>query len=165
MLVPALLLAGCATYRGPPPPVEEHAPAPPPPMAETPRPAPAPVPAPRPAIPEPPPTRQDPATLALLEQSDRALNAGNLAEAIAYVERALRMNGQDVELWLRLAELHLAASQPADAEQLAQRAIALAGSRTDWQRRGWLIIADAREARGDAEEAERIRFEWRTFRG
>ena len=170
----ALLLAGCTMY-GPAAPVEERGgstrpPPPPPPMAETTQPAPAPTPAPAPrpeALPEPvpEPPRHDPATLALLEQSDRAKQAGNYDEAIAYVERALRINGQDVELWLRLAELQLAASHPANAEQLAQRAIAMAGSRTDWQRRGWLIIADARDAQGDPEEAERIRFQWRTYSG
>jgi predicted Zn-dependent protease len=101
----------------------------------------------------------------LLAQSDRAATAGRHDEAIAYVERALRIHGDDVELWLRLAELQLAASRPGNAEQLAQRAIAMAGSRTDWQRRGWLIVADAREAQGDAEEAERIRFQWRSYRG
>jgi tetratricopeptide (TPR) repeat protein len=113
----------------------------------------------------PPAPRHDAATLALLAQSDRAATAGRHDEAIAYVERALRIHGDDVELWLRLAELQLAAARPGNAEQLAQRAIALAGSRTDWQRRGWLIVADAREALGDAEEAERIRFQWRSYRG
>jgi tetratricopeptide (TPR) repeat protein len=115
--------------------------------------------------PTPEPPRQDPATLALLAQSDRAVQRGDVGEAIAYVERALRMNGQDVELWLRLAELQLLAARPQNAEQLAQRAIALAGSRIDWQRRGWLIVADAHEARGRQAEAEQIRLQWRTYRG
>lgn len=169
MFASALLLCGCAAY-GPGVPVEDRAgtPPPPPPAATETAPAttapPVSQPQPQPELP-PQPIRRDPATLALLEQSDRALEAGRHDEAIAYVERALRIHGDDVELWLRLAELQLAASQPARAEQLAQRAIAMAGSRTDWQRRGWLIIADAREAQGDREEAERIRFEWRTYRG
>ena len=137
-------------------------------MAESERPASAPTASSMPApLPEPEPIapRHDPATLALLEQSDRAVSTGNYPEAIAYVERALRIHGQDVELWLRLAELQLGAGRPGNAEQLAQRAIAMAGSRTDWQRRGWLIIADVRDAMGDPEEAERIRFEWRAYRG
>jgi tetratricopeptide (TPR) repeat protein len=134
-------------------------------MVETAPPAPpvTPAPPPPPAAPEPP--RQDPATLALLSQSDRALASGNVEEAIAYVERALRMNGQDVDLWLRLAELQLSNARAATAEQLAQRAIAMAGSRVDWQRRGWLIVADAKEAQGHWDEAERIRAQWRTYRG
>lgn len=161
-----LVLTGCAAYV--PPPATDRTPAPPPPpIDEAPAPETLPPPvAPAPApTPEPEPPRQDPATLALLGQSQRAVEAGNVDEAIAYVERALRMNGQDVELWLRLAELQLLAARPANAEQLAQRAIVMAGSRADWQRRGWLIVADAREARGDREEAERIRFQWRSYRG
>jgi tetratricopeptide (TPR) repeat protein len=115
-----------------------------------------------------PPPRQPDArapTLALLRQSERSADNGDLAGAIAYVERAIRLNPRDAELWLRLARLQLAADRPANAEQLAQKAIALAGSATDQQRSGWLLVADAREAQGDTDAAARIRARWRTFRG
>lgn len=170
LLAAALLLAGCATY-GPAAPVEDRtgSPPPPPPVVPQAERPPAQTPPSRPVeptpAPEPEPPRHDPATLALLEQSERAVDAGRYDEAIAYVERALRIHGQDVELWLRLAELNLGAGRPSNAENLAQRAIAMAGGRVDWQRRGWLIVADARDALGDREEAERIRFQWRVFRG
>jgi cytochrome c-type biogenesis protein CcmH/NrfG len=104
-------------------------------------------------------------TLALLQQSQRAVGEGNLDEAIAYVERAIRMNPKDPELWLRLAELQLSADHPASAAQVAQKAIALSGSETEVQRKAWLVVADARERQGDAEEAARIRTRWRTYRG
>jgi tetratricopeptide (TPR) repeat protein len=159
-----LLLTGCA-IAGPaiidrdpapvPPPVTERQPPPLEPSVRV-------EPAPQPAAPAP---RTDVATLALLEQSDRAVQSGNLDEAIAYVERALRVNGQDVDLWLRLAELQLAANRAGTAEQLAQRAIALSGDRVDRQRRGWLLVADAKEAQGQHADAERIRAQWHTYRG
>jgi tetratricopeptide (TPR) repeat protein len=104
-------------------------------------------------------------TLALLRQSERSADSGDLAGAIAYVERAIRLSPRDADLWLRLARLQLAAERPASAEQLAQKAIALAGSATDQQRSGWLLVADAREAQGDDAAAARIRARWRTFRG
>lgn len=104
-------------------------------------------------------------TLALLQQTQRAVNEGNLDEAIAYVERAIRMNPRDPELWLRLAELQLSADHPASAAQVARKAIALAGSETEVQRKAWLVVADASERQGDAEEAARIRSKWRTYRG
>ncbi len=104
-------------------------------------------------------------TLALLQQSQRAVGEGNLDEAIAYVERAIRMNPKDPELWLRLAELQLSADHPSSAVQVAQKAIALSGSGTEVQRKAWLVVADARERQGDAEEAARIRTQWRTYRG
>jgi cytochrome c-type biogenesis protein CcmH/NrfG len=104
-------------------------------------------------------------TLALLQQSQRAVGEGNLDEAIAYVERAIRMNPRDPELWLRLAELQLSADHPASAAQVARKAIALSGSGTEVQRKAWLVVADSRERQGDAEGAARIRTQWRTYRG
>jgi len=104
-------------------------------------------------------------TVALLRQSNRAADSGDLAGAIAYVERAIRLNSRDAELWLELASLQLRAGRPATAEQLAHKAIALAGSRGEQERQGWLLVADAKEAQGEGEEAARIRTRWRTYRG
>jgi len=104
-------------------------------------------------------------TLALLQQSERAAEGGNLDEAIGYVERAIRLNPRDPVLWLRLAELQLSAGRDTPAIQMAQKAIALAGSRTDVERDAWLVVADARERLGEPEEANRIRARWRTYRG
>jgi len=113
------------------------------------------------------PARSDASTptLALLRQSERSADSGDLAGAIAYVERAIRLNSRHAELWLRLARLQLAAERPERAEQLAQKAIALAGDASDEQRAGWLVVADALEAQGDQEAAARIRTRWRTYRG
>lgn len=104
-------------------------------------------------------------TLALLQQSERSADRGDLAGAIAYVERAIRLSPQDAELWLRLAGLQLSAEHPATAEGLAQKAIALAGDEVEQQRRGWMLVAAAREAQGDSAGAEQIRERWRTYRG
>jgi hypothetical protein len=104
-------------------------------------------------------------TLALLRQSERSSEDGDLPGAIAYVERAIRLNSRDAALWLRLARLQLAAQRPATAEQLAHKAIALAGSQEEEKRQGWLLVADALQAQGDDEAAARIRAQWRTYRG
>ncbi len=141
----------------------------PPPPAQTPTGTPAPTgsPATLPAEPDPPPVRNnaEAPTLALLRQSERAADGGDLAGAIAYVERAIRLNSRDATLWLQLARLQLRAERPGTAEQLAHKAIALAGNRDDQIRQGWLLVADARDAQGDAAGAERIREQWRSFRG
>jgi hypothetical protein len=81
------------------------------------------------------------------------------------VERAIRLDSRDVDLWLRLARLQLSAARPAVAEQLAQRAIAMARDQRDRERQGWLLVAEAREAQGDPEGAARIRERWQTYRG
>lgn len=158
-----MLSAGCASQLPVPsgtpaePPVEDAST--PAPEEEADAPAAPPAPAPR--------ARSDTEapTVALLRQSNRAASSGDLAGAIAYVERAIRLNSRDAELWLELARLQLRAERPATAEQLAHKAIALAGNRDDQQRQGWLLVADAKEAQGEDAAAARIRERWRTYRG
>lgn len=105
------------------------------------------------------------ATLALVQQSDRALAAGNTDEALAYLERAIRLEPLRADLWLHLAKVHLARGETEAAVQFANKTISLAGDRSDWVRDAWLTIANARAAQGDTQAAEDIRARWRTYRG
>lgn len=107
----------------------------------------------------------DSATLALLQQSERAAESGSLDEALSYVERAVRIEPRRADLWTRLAALELSAGNPTTAIQYAQKALSLAAERPDWQRDAWLVIADAKEALGERSEASAIRQRWRTARG
>ncbi|MEM8769283.1 MAG: tetratricopeptide repeat protein, partial [Pseudomonadota bacterium] len=111
---------------------------------------------------EAPPSRPSPngATLALLEQSARAEESGQLAEAVAYAERAVRIDPRRADLWTHLAGLELAAGDPETAVRYANKALSLARNRPDWARDAWLVIADAREAQGRSEEADEIRARW-----
>jgi Flp pilus assembly protein TadD len=59
--------------------------------------------------------------------------AGDYALATASLERALRINPRDAELWLELGRIKLAQGDLAQAESMARRALSLAGS--DPQRR------------------------------
>lgn len=104
-------------------------------------------------------------TLALLRQSERSAEGGDLEGAIAYVERAIRLDSRDVDLWLRLARLQLSANRPTTAEQLAHKAIAMSRNQREHERRGWLLLAEAREAQGDAAGAAQIRERWIIYRG
>lgn len=160
------LLAGCAAGyppaadRVPPPPVEdvsvpEQEQQPAPSAERRPQVDPAPAPAANPQAP----------TLALLQQSRHSAASGDLESAISYVERAIRLSPRDSALWLQLARLQLDAGRAARAEQTAQKALSLAGRERDLERDSWLVIADAREAQGDADGAARIRAQWRTYRG
>ena len=101
----------------------------------------------------------------MLEQSERAVSAGDPDAAVAYVERAIRLNPRSADLWLQLARLQLANEDPEAAVQFAQKAISLAGDRVDWIRDAWLLIADARAAQGDVDSAREIRERWRSYRG
>lgn len=118
-----------------------------------------------PAVPTAPKPDTHSATLALLQQSQQAEGTGSLNEAIAYTERAIRISPRQADLWNRLASLELANGQPASAIQYANKALTLAGTRSDWQRQAWLIIADAKDAQGNHAEAADIRERWQTYRG
>ena len=107
----------------------------------------------------------DSATVALLNQSQRAHQSGNGVEAVALVERAIRLSPRQADLWLRLAKLHLQQQDSEAAIQYANKTISLAGQRWDWVQQAWLVIADARDAQGDAGAARKIRSKWQTYRG
>ena len=105
------------------------------------------------------------ATLALLQQSERAAANGATSDALAYAERAVRLDPLRADLWTRMAELVLAQGDAPRAIQYANKALSLAGRRTDWHRDAWLVIAAAREQQGDAAAAAEIRSRWQTYRG
>ena len=107
----------------------------------------------------------DQATLALLNQSERAAASGEIDEALSYAERAVRIDPRRADLWTGLARLELANEDPVTAIRYAQKAISLAGTRADWKRDAWLVIADAKEALGESTEAEAIRTRWQSARG
>lgn len=69
-----------------------------------------------------------PAAAALLEQSRGQSAAGNYAAAASSIERALRIDPNNAALWIELAEVKLADDDPLQAEQMARKALTLAGS-------------------------------------
>lgn len=152
LLAVALLVAGCATSPAPAPETSAAGP-----TSEAGERREQPAPAPRPS--------PDEATLALLNQSERAAAGGEIDEALSYAERAVRIDPRRADLWTGLARLELANADPRTAIRYAQKALALAGSRADWQRDAWLVIADAKEALGESTEAKEIRERWKTVRG
>ncbi len=116
-----------------------------------------PAPAPRPST--------DGATLALLNQSERAAENGSLNEALSYAERAVRIEPRRADLWTHLATLELQNEDPDTAIRYARKALSLATDRPDWTRDAWLVIAEAKDAMGQAAEAAEIRKRWLTVRG
>lgn len=143
-------LAGCTVpVYEPPPPAPVPRPAPPPPgpavgvpqipAPEAPRPPPLPEPIPPPA---PPPSSG--ATAALLEQSRQQAAAGNYPLATSSLERALRINPRDAELWLELGRLKLQQGDLAQAENMGRRALSLAGTDATLRRQSEDLIAAAR---------------------
>ncbi len=127
----AVALAGCATV------VREFGPEP------------APEPAPLPA-----PARTENLAIAGLLDGARADSAaGRLANAAASLERALRIEPRNPRLWQELARLRLKQGDYAQAESTAARSNSWAGSDNALRAENWRLIAQSRDARGDAEGA------------
>ena len=79
--------------------------------------------------------------------------AGNLAGAAASLERALRIEPRNPRLWQELARVRLKQGQHAQAESVAARSNSWAGDDKVLRAENWRLIAQSREARGDAEGA------------
>ena len=125
----AAMIAGCAT-------------------APEPEPVPAPESAARPAAPS------ENVAIAGLMQSARAdTAAGRLTNAAATLERALRIEPRNPRLWQELARVRLKQGEYVQAESVAARSNSWAGSDNTLRAENWRLIAQAREARGDADGA------------
>jgi len=93
----------------------------------------------------------------LWDKAERARRDNQLDEAVAALERALRLAPDDAVIWSRLAELRLQQRDYAVAENLAAKSNALAGNQRLLQYRNWLIIEAARQRRGDEAGARQAR--------
>ena len=140
--------------------------------APTPNPAPS-AKAPAPAVerrqPASPKTNTD-ATFALLSEADIALDAAQPKRAILLLERAVRIEPRNFELWIRLSRAHLATDNMNAAMQHARKAIALADvavgvTTATAQAKAWLQYAQVLEYRGQKQEAASIRRRYGQQRG
>lgn len=155
----ALLLSACASTTTKPAPARGNTP------ITTANPAPS-TPAPNRTA---SPTKTS-ATFALLSAADEALAGKQPEQAILLMERAVRIEPRNFELWIRLSRAHLASGNLAPAIQHARKAIALAeissseSSRAN-QAKAWLQYAKVLDAQGNTREAASIRSRYRRQRG
>src|SRR6266853_6563295 len=151
----AAVIAGCAT--GVPAPSQVLVPAPDqvpgpgpefgPPLGPGPGPEPAP-------LPTPPAHTENLAIAGLLIGARTDAAAGRLANAAATLERALRIEPRNPRLWQELARVRIKQGEYAQAESVAARSNSWAGSDNTLRAENWRLIAESREARGDAEGAK-----------
>jgi tetratricopeptide (TPR) repeat protein len=130
----ALLVSACASSPGP----EPGSP-------------PSPFPAPYPGL---PPHAETPAIASLMEGARTETAAGRPANAAASLERALRIEPRNPRLWQELSRVRLRQRDYVQAESCAARSNSWAGSDDALRAENWRLIAQAREARGDAEGAK-----------
>lgn len=103
------------------------------------------------------PSTRPAAVEGLLDSARRQSAAGDQAAAAATLERALRIAPKDPLLWQRLATVRLAQGRWDLAEQMAAKSNSLAGDDRQFKADNWLLIANARQARGDSAGARRAR--------
>lgn len=96
---------------------------------------------------------QLPAVQGLLNAADRALRSGDLDMAAVNLERAQRLAPQSAAVYQRFAEVRLRQKRPAEAEQLARKALAYAAAPTQ-QAQLWRQIAAARQQQGQMAQAQ-----------
>lgn len=130
-----LLLAGCATAPGPGDKPAEPT-------------------APPPVVPATPPRQENLAIAGLLDNARTDAASGNLAGAAASLERALRIEPRNPRLWHELARVRLKQGQYAQAENVAARSNSWAAEDKALRAENWRLIAQSREARGDADGAK-----------
>jgi Tfp pilus assembly protein PilF len=169
-LLPVLLaatgLGGCTLFRAPssesPPAGTTTTPAgtaqPAQPSPPTPSPV-TPVPPAQPPAPTPPKQfHLGPASSALVTQAHQQADSGDFGQAAATLERALRIEPDNPLVWIELGRVRLAQNNPAQADAMGRKALALATGDASAQSSAWHLIADALRARGDnggAADAER----------
>jgi Tfp pilus assembly protein PilF len=97
----------------------------------------------------PAPVSDNTAVLELVQVARADVDAGRVPNAVASLERALRIEPKNPRLWQELARVRLKEGDYAQAENLAARSNSWAGSDNELRAENWRLIAEARAARGD----------------
>jgi len=111
------------------------------------------------------PSGTSPAVVALISESDRNRNGGDLDAAVVVMERALRIDSRNPTLTYKLAQLRIKQNKPQLAEELAGKAALLAGSDLDLKRKSWLLIAEARQMQQNTQGAKEAKAKADSFFG
>ncbi|MDH5471237.1 MAG: tetratricopeptide repeat protein [Gammaproteobacteria bacterium] len=84
-----------------------------------------------------------PAIASLLLTADQAIEKQQWQQAIASLERALRINGKQAEVWTRLAVVYLGQYNPQQSIHMAKRSNSYARADKSLQAYNWLIMSRA----------------------
>lgn len=95
----------------------------------------------------------------LLQESGRLQREGDLAGAVASLERALRIEPRNAHLWNRIAKLRVEQGEGKRAAEMAAKSNSLAGADTKLRADNWRMIAKIRRDAGDVNGAIRAEHE------
>ncbi|HTV52519.1 MAG TPA: tetratricopeptide repeat protein [Steroidobacteraceae bacterium] len=97
--------------------------------------------------------RLGPAAAALVSEARRQAQHGEPDQALATLERALRIEPSNPLLWIELGETHEQAGHEELADSFAHKALQLASGDARVQARAWHLIAESLRARGQNAQA------------
>ncbi len=142
----ALFLSGCAGVRGPAPkPVVTKPPEPAEVVVAKPAKRPTVIPAPLPEPPARPAPPTNDTVLALLSDARSQAESGNLAAAAANLERAIRIDPRNAQLWNQLAHVRLKQKKYSLAASLAAKSNSLSAGNAALLSDNRAIIEQARQ--------------------
>lgn len=101
-----------------------------------------------------PAASRNPAVLALLDRAHSQSAAGELEQAGASLERALRIEPRNALLWQELARVRLDQGLYRQAESLAAKSNGFAAANRTLREENWRIIGQARSGLGDCRGAQ-----------
>ena len=102
----------------------------------------------------PPVASRNPAVVALLDRAHSQSAAGELEQAGASLERALRIEPRNALLWQKLARVRLDLGLYRQAESLAAKSNGFAAGNRILRGENWRIIGQARSGLGDFRGAQ-----------
>lgn len=101
-----------------------------------------------------PVTSTNPAVVGLLDRAHKLSAAGELEQAGASLERALRIEPRNALLWQELARVRLDSGHYRQAESLAAKSNGFAADNRPLRTENWRIIGQARSGQGDYRGAQ-----------
>ena len=93
----------------------------------------------------------------LLATAEQHRSAGKIDNAVSSLERALRIEPRNAMLWSRLADIRYAQQDYQQAVQLAAKSNTLTGANLQLRRQNWYLMANAHQALGNYEAAQKFR--------
>ncbi|MDQ1363703.1 MAG: hypothetical protein QG652_1565 [Pseudomonadota bacterium] len=110
--------------------------------------------------------RINPAVAILIKQADALIKQRNWPEALAAIERAIRIDSRHAETWNRMAIIQLAKNNAEQSIQMANKSNSLAAKNKSLQAWNWSLISRAYTAmqkpdlaREAAQTSQRLREE------
>jgi hypothetical protein len=97
-----------------------------------------------------------PVVRSLLAQSRDQRRVGKWDGAAMLLERALRIEPRNAEIWSRLANIRFDQQSWSKAIQLAAKSNTLTRNNIDLKRRNWILMANSYDEMGDSTSAQRI---------